>query len=130
MKFLNYLPSYYISSVFNPEKFARTRDPADEFRVFMFSRLSSTKGITEYVEASRILRERGEDIEFHLAGRFDQDEYAITPDQIEEWGAIEFSSPKSQRTHRTVSLGQDPTLSASFARSPQRCLHRAGGMGR
>ncbi|MEL6828568.1 MAG: glycosyltransferase family 4 protein [Pseudomonadota bacterium] len=62
-------------------------------KALLFSRLSRTKGILEYVEAARLTRDMGKDIEFQLAGRFDHDRHAISREEIAQWersGLISF----------------------------------------
>lgn len=59
--------------------------------VLFSSRLLVTKGVLEYVQASRILKQRGVVARFVLAGRTDPGNPASIPEeQIEEWKEADF----------------------------------------
>lgn len=60
----------------------------DRFRVVLPARLLWDKGLTEYVEASRLLRERGVAVDFLLAGEPDPGNPAAVADHVvREWVA-------------------------------------------
>jgi len=70
-------------SRFTPAVNGRTAGP---FRVVLPARLLWDKGVAEYVEAARILRARGEAIDFLLAGEPDPGNPAAVPEQvIRDW---------------------------------------------
>jgi glycosyltransferase involved in cell wall biosynthesis len=56
------------------------REPAARFRVVLPARLLWDKGLAEYVEAARLLRDRGEAIDFLLAGEPDPGNPAAVPE--------------------------------------------------
>ena len=68
--------------------------PSDDPVVLMAVRLLWAKGVGEFVEAARILRKRGVDVQFWLAGEPDTDSAGFVPeDQLLEWedeGLIEW----------------------------------------
>ena len=56
-----------------------------EVRVFLISRLLKYKGIKEYLEASRIVRERHSHVVFYLAGPEDKSMYAFPLEKLKEF---------------------------------------------
>ncbi|GAA4331429.1 glycosyltransferase family 4 protein [Mucilaginibacter gynuensis] len=68
--------------------------PSDENTVFlMFARLSRAKGVEEYVNAARFIKNLYPKVTFKLAGPFDSDKLAIRKEEVEEWvneGVIEY----------------------------------------
>lgn len=62
------------------------RTPGEPLRVLLAARLLWDKGINEYVEASRILKTEGRDIQFLLAGTPDPGNPAAVPeDTVRAW---------------------------------------------
>jgi glycosyltransferase involved in cell wall biosynthesis len=58
-----------------------------EFRVLLPARLLFHKGIAEYAEAARILRDQGRSVRFLLAGEFDTTNPSSIPEStIQRWG--------------------------------------------
>jgi glycosyltransferase involved in cell wall biosynthesis len=71
------------TSRFNPE--ARSERPP-RLRVLLAARLLWEKGVGEFVEASRLLREQGRDIEFLLAGMPDPgNPRSVARAEVEQW---------------------------------------------
>jgi glycosyltransferase involved in cell wall biosynthesis len=81
---------------FSPERPAPkvVDQPSNDPVVLMAVRLLWAKGVGEFVEAARILRRRGVDVQFWLAGEPDTDSAGFVPeDQLREWedeGLIEW----------------------------------------
>ncbi|MGK7391855.1 MAG: glycosyltransferase family 4 protein [Candidatus Cyclobacteriaceae bacterium M2_1C_046] len=75
---------------FLPKAFHRNK----EFSFLMMSRLIYDKGVTEYIEAARLLREEGIDAKFKILGAIDEKhKRGIKADIIQEWideGVIEY----------------------------------------
>ena len=68
------------------EKYRPTDKSNDKPMVLFSSRMLVTKGLLEYVEAARALRQKGLNARFALAGRTDPGNPASIPDeQIEAW---------------------------------------------
>ncbi len=62
-------------------------------RFLLVARLLKDKGIVEYVEAARAIRQEYPQTEFHLIGPFDSNPAALTPSLVESWkheGRIQF----------------------------------------
>jgi glycosyltransferase involved in cell wall biosynthesis len=57
-------------------------EPARPFRVLLPARLLWDKGLAEYVEAARLLKERGKQIDFLLAGEPDPGNPAAVPESV------------------------------------------------
>ena len=75
------------------DRFQKSDPPADEFRFLLIARLLRDKGIAEYVEAARRVRERHPAARFQLLGPFDPNPAAVSPEEIDEWvkeGTIEY----------------------------------------
>lgn len=71
------------TELFNVSKVKR---PSETTRVLLASRLLWEKGIGQYAEASRILKNSGENIKFYLAGVPDEgNPSAIGKEEIEKW---------------------------------------------
>lgn len=67
--------------------------PAGRPVFLLVARLLEDKGIIDYVEAARIVKQRYPDCEFRLLGHFDPNPAAISPDQIKAWvdeGVIDY----------------------------------------
>ena len=63
-----------------------TAGATGRFRVLLPARLLWDKGIAEYIEASRRLRQQGRDIEFLLAGSPDEGNPAAVPEEaVRQW---------------------------------------------
>lgn len=58
----------------------------DTFRFLLIARILKDKGIVEYVEAAKILKEKHKNVEFQLLGSLDAvNNTAISKEQMEEW---------------------------------------------
>ncbi len=75
------------TEVFQPDETAGRDDSRSEpLRVVMAARLLWDKGVKEFVEAARILRNEGADVEFVLAGEPDKETPGFVPrDQLQQW---------------------------------------------
>ena len=66
----------------------------DSLSFLMIARLIRSKGIREYAEAARILKNKYENVSFRIVGGFDEDNpSAITRDELQRWingGALEY----------------------------------------
>ena len=65
----------------------------DEPVFLMIARLVADKGIREYVEAARLVKQEFPQTRFQLAGGFDPNPMGIKPDEVEAWieeGVIEY----------------------------------------
>lgn len=51
----------------------------------LIARLLKDKGLIEYIEAAKIIKNRYPDTEFHLVGYIDENPTAITQSQLNEW---------------------------------------------
>jgi glycosyltransferase involved in cell wall biosynthesis len=73
--------------LFEPdETYGRDGDASKPLRVVMAARLLWDKGVEEFVEAGRILRDEGADVEFVLAGEPDEETPGFVPrDQLKRW---------------------------------------------
>jgi len=76
------------------ERFRASPEPEGPTKVLLASRLLWRKGIREYVEAARQIRERHPDVRFLLAGVIDgENAQSISEDNVREWreaGTIEW----------------------------------------
>jgi glycosyltransferase involved in cell wall biosynthesis len=73
--------------------FAEAPPVTDQVVFLLIARLIKDKGIIEYVEAARVLKQRFPHLRFQLLGRFDTNPSAIKREQVEEWqrsGLIEY----------------------------------------
>lgn len=71
--------------------------PKGSPRVLMISRLVRSKGVCEYVEAARIVREKRPDITFDLVGPADPHPLGLTDEAAREWqtrGWVEYHGAK------------------------------------
>ena len=67
-----------------------------EIKVFMISRLLRYKGIQEYLEASRIVRERRNDVAFYLAGPEDKSMYSFPLEKVNEYkDTVKYLGPRN-----------------------------------
>lgn len=68
--------------------------PDPYFRFILIARLLKDKGVYEYIEAARIIKQRFPKTCFYLAGAFDEDNpSAIHPSEVQKWhteGAIDY----------------------------------------
>jgi len=70
------------------ERFVPHSEPPPPVSVLLASRLLWDKGVAEYLQAAHILRERGVDARFALAGKPDNGNPAsVTKAQVEQWQA-------------------------------------------
>lgn len=51
----------------------------------LIARLLKDKGLIEYIEAAKIIKNRHPETEFHLVGYIDENPMAITQSQLDEW---------------------------------------------
>lgn len=59
--------------------------PEGPIRFLLIARLLGDKGIREYVDAARILRDEWPDAEFHLVGGLDPNPDGIASDEVQRW---------------------------------------------
>lgn len=73
---------------------ASDRPPSGDFRFLLIGRLLRDKGVYEYVEAARMVREKIPDVRFQLLGFLDaENRTAVTRAEVEGWvseGLIEY----------------------------------------
>ncbi len=70
----------------DPEKFRETPEPDEPVRVVLPSRMLWDKGVREFVEAARILKEQGVNAQFILVGGTDAgNPVAIDASELEAW---------------------------------------------
>jgi len=77
----------------NIEKFAFAPPKLSPVTFLLIARLIKDKGILEYVEAARLLKQKYPDARFQLLGPLDINPAAITQEQLERWtkeGIIEY----------------------------------------
>jgi len=77
----------------NIEKFAFAPPKLSPVTFLLIARLIKDKGILEYVEAARLLKQKYPDAKFQLLGPLDINPTAITQEQLEQWtkeGIIEY----------------------------------------
>jgi len=68
------------------ERYRHEPEPSPPLTVVFASRLLKTKGAGEFVQAARLLRQRGLEARFQLAGSVDPGNPAtVTADQLESW---------------------------------------------
>jgi len=69
------------------EHFKFTQIPSGKLVFLLIARLLNDKGIREYVEAARIVKEKrpNDEVNFFLLGSFDSNPAAIQPSVIEQW---------------------------------------------
>ena len=69
------------------EHFKFTQIPSGKLVFLLIARLLNDKGIREYVEAARIVKEKrpNDEVNFLLLGSFDSNPAAIQPSVIEQW---------------------------------------------
>ena len=76
------------------DRYRETPEPPPPVTAILASRLLRTKGIEEFVAAARLLRERGLDTRFRVAGDVDDgNPLTISSEQLERWraeGLVEF----------------------------------------
>lgn len=69
----------------DPDHFAFSRSPQGAPVFLMVARLLRDKGIVEYIEAARIVRQSFPDARFQLLGHFDSNPTAISRAEIDGW---------------------------------------------
>lgn len=70
----------------NLEHFGRHPFPEGEVtRFLMIGRLNRDKGVREYVEAAKVLKKQGSDVECHLAGWIDSNPDSVTQQELDGW---------------------------------------------
>ncbi len=77
----------------NIEKFAFAPPKLSPVTFLLIARLIKDKGILEYVESARLLKQKYPDARFQLLGPLDINPAAITQEQLEQWtkeGIIEY----------------------------------------
>ena len=77
----------------NIEKFAFAPPKLSPVTFLLIARLIKDKGILEYVESARLLKQKYPDARFQLLGPLDINPVAITQEQLEQWtkeGIIEY----------------------------------------
>lgn len=77
----------------NIEKFAFAPPKLSSVTFLLIARLIKDKGILEYVESARLLKQKYPDAKFQLLGPLDINPAAITQEQLERWtkeGIIEY----------------------------------------
>lgn len=77
----------------NIEKFAFAPPKLSPVTFLLIARLIKDKGILEYVESARLLKQKYPDARFQLLGPLDINPTAITQEQLEQWtkeGIIEY----------------------------------------
>ncbi len=93
------------------QHYAPTSLPAGEVTFVMIGRLIRDKGVAEYVEAARMVREAGAACRFLLVGGVDSNPTSVTPQEVEAWqraGIVEYLGttddvrPAMQRAHVVV----------------------------
>jgi glycosyltransferase involved in cell wall biosynthesis len=67
------------------EHYAFKQLASDKPVFLLIARLLKDKGIIDYVEAARLIRQRYPEAEFQLLGHFDPNPAAISPQQIQAW---------------------------------------------
>lgn len=85
--------------------FAYSPAPSEPLAFLLMARLIWDKGIREFVQAARRLKNRYPQLVFRLLGPFDTNPEAIRPDEVEAWvseGTIEYlGEAKDVRRHLT-----------------------------
>ena len=74
-------------------KFAYETAKVNPLSFLLMARLLWDKGIAEYVEAARMLKQRYPDVRFKILGPFDSNPAGINPEDVESWvaeGVIEY----------------------------------------
>lgn len=100
-------------------------------RFLLIARLLKDKGIQEYVEAARRLREEFPEAEWHLVGPIDPNPAAITLPEVEEWtreGIIQYHG--SQSDVRPFLRNCDVYVLPSYREGTPRTVLEAMAMGR
>ena len=74
-------------------QFAPTAVPAGAIRFLLIARLLRDKGVREYAQAARLVRDKHPGVQFDLVGWIDENPSAITQAELDEWtsaGTIRF----------------------------------------
>lgn len=102
-------------SIFCPAETREASSAAQPFRVLMAARLLWDKGVMEFVEAAKILRDQNQEVEFLLAGEPDKENPQWVPEeQLRAWekeGLIQWLGHRSDMPQmlQQVNLATLPT---------------------
>lgn len=111
----------------------RPQNPRPETVFLLVSRLLREKGVGDYVEAARRLRNAGVPARFRIVGIFDEDNpKAITRAEMEAWvreGAVEFLGA-SRDVRDPMSDADCVVLPSSYREGVPRVLIEAAALGR
>ena len=103
----------------------------DPFKFLMLARVLHDKGVNEYVEASKILKEKGYNCKVQIAGALDSSSMGIPSLQVKEWhneGVIEYLG-EVRNVYGILSDCQCAVL-PSYREGTPKSLLEAGAVGR
>lgn len=118
----------------DPAQFAYTPEPANDVPVILFSsRLLKAKGIGEYVHAARILKSKGIEARFQIAG----DIYAgnhdsVTREELDDWiaeGSVEWLGHRADMP-QLMAAANIVTLPSYYGEGVPKVLLEAASTGR
>ncbi len=107
------------------------RKPSKQFTFLFAARLLWDKGIREYVEAARIVRERFSDVQFQILGIIEQGRSAVSASQLREWqseGVIDYLGA-SNDVRDALSRADCVVLPTYYREGVPRILLEAAAMG-
>src|SRR5262249_11391723 len=116
----------------DPDEFAPRPEPTGVPVVVLAARMLWTKGIAEFVEAARIVRQQGIEARFVLVGRTDSENPSgIPPDQLRVWtasGAVEWWGHRNDMAE--VFAGANLVCLPSYGEGVPKVLVEAAACGR
>ena len=116
---------------FSPKELTE-KDPSQTFQFLMISRLIIDKGIREFVEAAKLLHERGINASFKLLGGLDEEHSrGIKKEELDSWldaGIIEYLG-KSEDVRPYIEAA-DCIVLPSYREGTPRTLLEASALGR
>ncbi len=116
----------------NMEKFALASLKLSPVTFLLMARLIKDKGILEYVEAARLLKQKYPMVKFQLLGPLDTNPTAITQEQLDQWaeeGVIEYLG-KTDDVRPFVANASVYVLPSYYREGTPRSVLEAMSMGR
>lgn len=93
----------------NLERFCKEDYPDDKTLKFLFiGRIMKEKGVGEYLETAKVIKEKYPNTEFHILGRFEEEEYKEKIERLQEkniiiyHGLVPDSKPYIAQSHCTI----------------------------
>lgn len=113
--------------VLNPVEFVKTKP----FKFLMLSRVLFDKGVVEYIEASRILKDKGYDFKAQLAGGLDVSKMGVPKETVDSWskeGLVDYLG-ELKDVRKVLSECQCAVL-PSYREGTPKALLESGAMGK